>query len=254
MVSARIHCRRCLCHRGRLRALVLAAFVGSFLSYVRYHGVEQPGSERVGGSTERTGHQPGRNSLETKHHEPAAAADVIAACAAAPPVIPTPVDGLRHVVHYNVLNGVHDLARRHRLCEWLRAQQADVVTFNELNFWEQADLENFGQECGFEHALLLQTNSPYRVGALSRVDPIMLVGKYLEGFGHGALHFATGGWHFVVTHLTPHGGQEGLAEARLLLKNIDSSVPVDAPLLILGDLNCLSSHDADRWAMPLLVL
>jgi hypothetical protein len=248
MVSARIQCRRCFCHRGRLRALVLVAAAVSLFSYYRqYVDGEPPVSERAGGTGERSGGRPRHNALVTKHPEPSVAAvDVAAACAAAPPVTPAPADGLRHVVHYNVLNGIHDLARRHRLCEWLRAQEADVVTFNELNFWVQADLESFGQQCGFEHALLLQTNSPYRVGALSRSDPIVLVGKYLKGFGHGALHFATGGWHFVVTHLTPHGGQEGLAEARLLLKNIDNLVPVDAPLLILGDLNCLSPHDADR--------
>ena len=234
MVSTRIQCRRCFCHRGRLRALVLAAAAGSLFSY----------GHRSSMGVEPMHHREER--LAGERYETSAAADVAAACAAAPPVTPAPGDELRHVVHYNVLNGVHDLARRHRLCEWLRAQHADVVTFNELNFWEQADLETFGQECGFRHALLLQTNSPYRVGALSRADPITLVGKYLKGFGHGALHFATGGWHFVVTHLTPHGGKEGLAEARLLLENIDSSVPADTPLLILGDLNCLSPHDADR--------
>lgn len=246
MVSARIWCRRALCHRSaRLRALVVAATAGSLLAYFRQTNLDGAIIPMDGA---RSKLMRSREDWPGENQSGSAAEDVAAACAAAavPPVTPVPPDGLRHVVHYNVLNGIHDLARRHRLCEWLRAQQADVVTFNELNFWEQADLETFGQECGFAYALLLQTNSPYRVGALSRTESITEVGKYLKGFGHGALHFAAGGWHFVVTHLTPHGGSEGLAEAQLLLKTINSVVPVDTPLLILGDLNCLSSHDADR--------
>ena len=75
--------------------------------------------------------------------------------------------------------------------------------------------------------------SRYRVGAISRVEPITEVRKYLKGFGHGALHFEAGGWHYVVTHLTPHGGAEGLAEARLLLSNLNATVPEATPLLIL---------------------
>ena len=33
----------------------------------------------------------------------------------------------------------------------------------------RADIDQFAHECGFAHALILQTNSPYRVGAMSRV-------------------------------------------------------------------------------------
>jgi hypothetical protein len=43
--------------------------------------------------------------------------------------------GLRHIIQFNVYDGVWDLTRRHKLCEWLRRQQADVVSLNELNFW-----------------------------------------------------------------------------------------------------------------------
>eukprot|EP01046_Picozoa_sp_COSAG06_P065960 COSAG06_NODE_16431_length_1002_cov_0.684385_1_plen_298_part_01 len=257
MVLARIQCRRCFCHRGRLRALVLVAAAGSWLSYSEWtRGLPTDGGGDGGGGRDAA-QQPrwsnpqadlgGDHTSVSSSGVPSAEVEAACAAAAVLPASPLPADGLRHVVQYNVLNGAHDLARRHRLCEWLRVQRADVVTFNELNFWEQPDLEAFGRDCGYAHALLLLTNSPYRVGALSRTEPITLVGEYLKGFGHGALHFAAGGWHYVVTHLTPHGGAEGLAEARLLLQNLNSSVPPDTPLLILGDLNCLSPHDATRY-------
>jgi hypothetical protein len=80
-----------------------------------------------------------RTGGETAHGQPAgnpgAATDAVTAAAA--------VDGAAtplHVVQYNLLNGLHDQDRRHRVCLWLRAQRADVVTLNELNFWNETEL------------------------------------------------------------------------------------------------------------------
>ena len=42
-------------------------------------------------------------------------------------------------------------------------------------------------------------------------------------------------------------GRCRLAEARRLLTHINASVAAGVPLLILGDLNCLSPHDAETY-------
>jgi hypothetical protein len=55
---------------------------------------------------------------------------------------------------------------------------------------------------------VLVTNSPYRLGVLSRGHPIALRGEQLAGFGHGLLHVEIDGWAYFITHLTPHGGAE----------------------------------------------
>ena len=245
MSMLRIQCRRLLCNRARLRfaiALALGGWLLHTVDLVPSGDLAAPGAALKRPAQQVLGHLDGAAQLD-------AAADVQAACAGIPPTPPAPPlgRGKKHVLQFNVLNGAHDLVRRERLCAWLRLQQADVVTLNELNFWEQAELEAFGARCGYAHAALLVTNSPYRVGALSRTEPIDVLGRYLKGFGHGALHFAVAGWHYVVTHLNPEGGAVGLAEARRLLTHINASVAAGVPLLILGDLNCLSPHDAETY-------
>ena len=50
---------------------------------------------------------------------------------------------------------------------------------------------------------MLVTNSPYRLGVLSRGHPIALRGEQLAGFGHGLLHVEIDGWAYFITHLTP---------------------------------------------------
>ena len=154
---------------------------------------------------------------------------------------------LLHFVQYNILNGAHDLTRRHRLCTWLRVQAADVVTMIELNFWNATELQSFGRQCGYPHTRLLVGNSPYRVGALSRT-PIKLVAEHRNGFAHGALHFEARGWHFVVTHLTPEGAKSALQEAKQLTERLRQTLdPPDVPLVIMGDLNSLSPLDISTY-------
>ena len=143
MVSLRILLRRCCCRQGRLRFLLIVVSVGGFLTAPYRHPAETADGE-VGADGEFGEPQVAptydqydlRSTLVPAAHQ--AVAEVKESCAGAAPAPPLPTpDGLRHVVQYNVLNGVHDLNRRHRLCAWLHAQQADVVTFNELNFWDQ---------------------------------------------------------------------------------------------------------------------
>jgi hypothetical protein len=91
--------------------------------------------------------------------------------------------------------------------------------------------------------------SAYRVGALSRSLPIEVVGRYVEGFAHGALHFRVGGWHFVVTHLTPHGGKEGLAEVVVLLGLLGKGEPHGPVWTLRPALSEMTAADVSRRAI-----
>eukprot|EP01052_Picozoa_sp_SAG31_P010502 SAG31_NODE_576_length_13956_cov_10.311828_12_plen_229_part_00 len=150
-----------------------------------------------------TGHTLAQSDIKQAEMAAAACTAATAAAGTIPAALPEPAGpGLRHIIHFNVLNGVWDRARRQRLCRWLAQQAADVVTMNEANFWEARDLQIWGRRCGYAHAAVLHTNSPYWLGVLSREEPIVVRGEYLRGFAHGLLHAEIGA--LPASPLPPH--------------------------------------------------
>lgn len=178
------------------------------------------------------------------------------------------------LVHLNMWNGAHEPVRRARLSEWVKAVRPSVLSLNEAQGWSEDELRRAGESWGLPFTALLPSDpvdtndeaaghthqqTAYKIALLS-ATPMRVLGRYTEGFRHGALHVAVAlpagagatprrqasTLHIVTTHLTPGGGVANADEAALLMGLIQSHAE-NAPTLILGDLNALSRADKDHY-------
>lgn len=152
------------------------------------------------------------------------------------------------LIHLNLCDGcADDPARLVRIGEWLAGQHADVVTFNELNGWQRPDaggglrIDAIARRWGWPEARIgAVPHSDYPVGVMSRrpIDAAQTVGA---PFHHSLLQLRIGDLHVWVAHLTPVDAGRRLDEAGWIAR---AAQALDAPLLLVGDLNTLSPLDA----------
>lgn len=86
------------------------------------------------------------------------------------------------MISYNIWNGFDwgkDSQREASMVEWLRAQDADIIGFQELNSFTQEELEHLAQQWGHPYALLLKEEG-YPIGVTSKT-PLELKSKMLGG-------------------------------------------------------------------------
>ncbi|MEY2654966.1 MAG: hypothetical protein RLZZ524_1994 [Pseudomonadota bacterium] len=153
------------------------------------------------------------------------------------------------LIHLNLCDGcVDDPERLARIGHWLAARQADVVTFNELNGWQHADpagcrvIDTVARRWGWPEARIgAVAHSDYPVGVLSRrpIDAAVTVGV---PFHHSLLQIVLGDLHVWIAHLSPVDATRRLIEADWIAR---AATALDAPLLLVGDLNTLSPLDED---------
>ena len=156
----------------------------------------------------------------------------------------------------------------------LRSNLACVVGLSEVS-WAPTEFAHHAATWGYPHSLLLKTDRAHRfnIGLMSTERMLPAAKTTAKPFFHGALCATLPARdHAVVcvTHLTPHLPSARLAEAHALLRLLDQAVlsarteaarsrapdatpaeesPVSSwPVLLLGDLNALSSRDAAEHA------
>ncbi len=148
------------------------------------------------------------------------------------------------VVSYNIWNGFTESEdKRELFVEYMKGLSPDVVGYQELCGFTQEKLSALAKEIGHDYAIIHKENG-YPVG-ISSNQPIELIEKRMEGYGHGMLHAKTYGLDMIVTHLNPHSVLIRRKEARnitnyLAQKNISTKV------IVMGDLNDHSPSDADQ--------
>ena len=156
----------------------------------------------------------------------------------------------------------------------LRSNLACVVGLSEIS-WAPTEFAHRAATWGYPHSLLLKTDRAHRfnIGLMSTERMLPAAKTTAKPFFHGALCATLPARdHAVVcvTHLTPHLPSARLAEAHALLRLLDQAVlsarteaarsrapdatPAEEssvaswPVLLLGDLNALSSRDAAEHA------
>ena len=144
------------------------------------------------------------------------------------------------VLQYNVLDGIDSKERLANLEAWISGRGYDVAGFNELNGWNQQRFQEAGERWGFPYTYIFEAKrSPYRIGIMAKT-PIEHVRSDEEHFHHGLVHVVIRGIHFLVTHLSPHSSQFREREAAHIARRI---AEIDAPVMLMGDLNTLSPLD-----------
>ena len=152
------------------------------------------------------------------------------------------------VVEYNALfwniNRASKTDQLGRMGAVLGAHGASLVAMSEVP-WPLALFTERAMSWGYPYSLLLHTKlRRFNIGLMSKMPLTRAAEARGAPFFHGVLcaTVAQSALTCCVTHLTPHAPADRLAEAYALLRLLQ---PVnDGPLLLLGDLNALSPHDA----------
>lgn len=147
------------------------------------------------------------------------------------------------IASYNLWKGAHDTY--FRLVDFVKDQQFDVLCLQEINGWQENDLEklrDFTDRTGFDTFEFGNSNSEYKMATLSRL-PITYHNVYAEGFWHCAIETRLKAGDKEITlvnvHLDPYVEEPRLRELHRLFDLIDTSKPV----IITGDFNSISRAD-----------
>ncbi|MUV36990.1 hypothetical protein JNUCC1_00796 [Lentibacillus sp. JNUCC-1] len=149
------------------------------------------------------------------------------------------------VMHYNIMDGCPDKDRRSRLKSWIQEQKCDVISFNELNGWDQETFQNEMKALGLDYSILFEmTTSPYFVGIASKYPITVIEQIEKDPIYHGLLHVEIKGIRFVVAHLTPFESKKRERETAFIADVIQH---IDGPAVVMGDLNTLSPLDRVQY-------
>jgi exodeoxyribonuclease-3 len=146
------------------------------------------------------------------------------------------------LVSLNILEGAPG-GRMERIAAWLDTVDPDVVGLLECNGGSDTWLKKHAREWGHEHAVFGVASSGYHVALTSRW-PMEDVRVDTTHFRHACVSARIKGLRVVVVHLRPETGDLRLAEVRHLPLE---SGPQASPLVLMGDLNSLSSLDDDAY-------
>lgn len=128
---------------------------------------------------------------------------------------------------------------------WMKEQNPDVVSLQELNGYTPEKLAADARAWGHEHSVLLKEDG-FPTGFTSRT-PITGVAKLREGFHHGLMRVETRGLTFYVVHFHPSNFERRIAEAELLRQDV-ASLPADKRRIVLiGDFNGFSPLDRAHY-------
>lgn len=152
------------------------------------------------------------------------------------------------ISHFNILNG-----GEHRLDEIFQTIQemdSDICGILEAVSWQDAnrgeEVRRRGKELGYPYFFLAKANSKYNIAVFSklpletevinnRVRHVILRARIQDG--------PFSDFQFFFLHLSPGSEEDRLKEVDVLLKKAPSSSPV----ILMGDFNSLSFHDASQY-------
>eukprot|EP00929_Paragymnodinium_shiwhaense_P068729 TRINITY_DN34619_c0_g1_i3.p1 TRINITY_DN34619_c0_g1~~TRINITY_DN34619_c0_g1_i3.p1 ORF type:complete len:228 (-),score=40.42 TRINITY_DN34619_c0_g1_i3:31-714(-) len=157
--------------------------------------------------------------------------------------------GSTRICTYNIFEGLDSLSdeRVTRFRSWIQKQNFDVVALNEANHFTEAELERLGASCGLPFTCLLRAKTGFHLGLMSRSEVEVHDAAALSlhhGLLHGSLALGGEALHLLVTHLTPFECSVRREEVKEILTYV--STLASQRVILLGDLNSLSSNDVDR--------
>lgn len=145
------------------------------------------------------------------------------------------------ILQYNILDGCREKDRYAKLCKWVKHQNVDIITFNELNNWDSNEFYSEMVKLGFSHTHLFEMkSSPYYLGIASKFPIELIKEMERQPFYHGLLHVKVKKINFLLVHLTPFESKNRENETREI---VEYTKEIEEPIIIIGDLNTLSSLD-----------
>ncbi len=156
------------------------------------------------------------------------------------------------IISYNVYNGMKldDSEGKQKYIDWAKAQDADIIAWQEMNFFTREKLEKFAASYGHKYAVLLKESpedAAFFPVAITSKYPIINVNKVVDNLWHGALYADIGNYHFVVTHMNPFWTAKRIDEINLIIDSIKYSRDPQGKWIIAGDLNSFSPADKSEY-------
>lgn len=152
-------------------------------------------------------------------------------------------DTLR-IITYNVWVGFDwsdDTERMDSFVNYINGEAPDVVAMQELNGFTYSTLAKLAARWGHNNVAIVKKEG-FPVGITSS-QPITVVEKLVEGYGHGLLHVQTHGYDMLVTHLNPANWETRLSEANNIVAYMQEK-GLKERTIIMGDFNANSPYDA----------
>ena len=122
-------------------------------------------------------------------------------------------------------------------------QQQDIVTFSELNHWNEETFHEYFKDT-HPYTIFLKTKTGYHLGCISK-QPIEEIKKSNEiPMHHGYIYFQSYNYNILLTHLSPHSSVVRLKEVQnlnTLTRKYNVTTDKQLPLLMMGDMNTLST-------------
>lgn len=152
------------------------------------------------------------------------------------------------IISYNVYNGMKldESEGKQKYIDWAKAQDADIIAWQEMNFFTREKLEKFAASYGHNYAVLLKESPDdpaFFPVAITSKYPIVNVNKVVDNLWHGALFADVGNYHFVITHMNPFWTAKRIDEINLIINSIKYSRDPNGKWIIAGDLNSFSPAD-----------
>jgi exodeoxyribonuclease III len=154
------------------------------------------------------------------------------------------------IISYNVEDGMSKdtTPGKTEFAAWLKAQDPDIVGFQELCGFTQSKLEALAAKYNNPYAILMHQGY-YKVGITSKY-PIVNVQIVNDNMSHGFIQAQINGYHIVVAHLDPHSYTQRRREIKIVLATIKASRQNSKEKWILmGDLNSVSPLDKSFYAV-----
>jgi len=146
------------------------------------------------------------------------------------------------IISYNVYNYFEtEAARKARFVTWAKAQQADVIAYQELVNISGEELKALGKSIDHPYTALAKEKG-YSVGISSKY-PITDVKRVIEGMHHGFMAVKIEDLNFVVVHLSPFKHEKRREELGLITDSLQRWA-ITKKVLIMGDMNSLAASDS----------
>lgn len=158
--------------------------------------------------------------------------------------------GQLRIMSYNVLYGfMNDSVTIDRHLKFIKAWDADIVAYQEMNGFNQRSLEKLAQQYAHPYALQSKVDG-WPVAITSKYPPVNFK-KVVENMWHSYLYCKIKGVHIFVIHFSPRQYEKRRYEVENIIAQA-AEIPDDEPILIMGDFNALDARDSVNYGTALL--
>ncbi len=150
------------------------------------------------------------------------------------------------ILSYNVLYGLQkdSVENIERYKQLIKDLQPDIVATQEMNGWTQKTLEELAKDYG--HPYALQSKETGFPVALTSKTPMVNFKKVTENMWHAYIYAKVNGIHIFVIHFSPFSYQKRLEEVTNIIAQA-AEIPLDEPILIMGDFNSMAESDREHY-------